>query len=573
LFPFLRTKVRPNSLELLVDQLDEAKHSFGARQSKHIVAALERLRRRRFVDAEALIRYHEILLFLRAYPQSKRLLQILEKELASFSHRVEQLRTTGADMSAFDNPEVSGIAGMSVTDTFSYFIVRWLLVRHPTQIRLYWDWFEDENRLAETWPRFMSLLEEDAYVEANVPYREWLRAARGREREISWLVRRFEALPVSDKEQAELYDSQRLYVTWTPSYRASRTGMQLPVRKVFYHRTPLIQRRDISFRDEFEKPSPLVNRLSTKQGQRILDMARETSTIRYRELYGFTHGDPRRVLHANLGRGVDLFLLGVPPGKRLPLRAYHAAMIFKNGIPVGYFEGLSLFERMESGFNFYYSFREGETAWIYARTLNVFRHLLNVTAFSIDPYQIGHENEEGIESGAFWFYRKLGFRPTRRDLLRLTESEERKIATRPSYRTAARVLRQLAAGSMILELDKSTVGDWDRFQVRSIGLAAQRRMSERYRGDASRFRDAAMNALSETLGTRARQRREGELTEFAVALSLIPDLRQWSREEKQFLVRIIQAKTKPDESRYLKLMQKHSRFRKEIIRLGSISIR
>src|SRR6266496_6356788 len=124
---------------------------------------------------------------------------------------------------------------------------------------------------------------------------------------------------------------------------------------------------------------------------------------------------------------IYLFVMGTPPARRLPLRAYHAAMIFKNGVPVGYFEGLSLFERMESGFNFYYSFREGETAWIYARTLNIFHHLLGVTAFSIDPYQVGHENEEGIESGAFWFYRKLGFRPTNSDRLWLTESEERKI--------------------------------------------------------------------------------------------------------------------------------------------------
>ncbi len=46
-------------------------------------------------------------------------------------------------------------------------------------------------------------------------------------------------------------------------------------------------------------------------------------------------------------------------------------MIYKNGVPIGYFEGLSLFERMESGFNLYYTFRDGETAWLYARTLNV----------------------------------------------------------------------------------------------------------------------------------------------------------------------------------------------------------
>ena len=102
--------------------------------------------------------------------------------------------------------------------------------------------------------------------------------------------------------------------------------------------------------------------------------------------------------------------MGVPPDKRLPLRAYHAAIIFKNGVAVGYFEGLSIFERLESGFNFYYTFREGETAWIYAKTLAILRHLLGVTVFTIDPYQIGYENEEGIESGAFWFYRKFGFR-------------------------------------------------------------------------------------------------------------------------------------------------------------------
>ena len=110
---------------------------------------------------------------------------------------------------------------------------------------------------------------------------------------------------------------------------------------------------------------------------------------------------------------------GVPPQHRLPLRAYHAALIFKNGVPVAYFEGLSIFERMESGFNLYYTFRDGETAWIFARVLRLMNQLLGVTVFSIDPYQVGHKNEEGIESGAFWFYRKLGFRPGRPSLLKL----------------------------------------------------------------------------------------------------------------------------------------------------------
>src|SRR4029078_5131488 len=102
--------------------------------------------------------------------------------------------------------------------------------------------------------------------------------------------------------------------------------------------------------------------------------------------------------------------------------------------------------RMESGFNLYYTFRDGETAWLYARVLNVMHHFTGATAFTLDPYQIGHENEEGIESGAFWFYRKLGFRPMRRELLALAEQEEKKIATRKGYRTPPRTLRELAKG-------------------------------------------------------------------------------------------------------------------------------
>ena len=127
---------------------------------------------------------------------------------------------------------MSGIAGTSVTDTFSFYIVRWLLQRHPSQLEIYWEWFENENRLAATWPRFMPLLEEDAFVEANVPYREWLAAARGRSSELAWLIEQFDKLPKPENERAELYDSQQLYVRWTPSFNLSRTGMRLSGKKV-----------------------------------------------------------------------------------------------------------------------------------------------------------------------------------------------------------------------------------------------------------------------------------------------------------------------------------------------------
>jgi hypothetical protein len=555
----------------LLDQLDQSVHSFAARDVATAEKLLVRLRPHNLKDARALIRFHEILLFLRAYPQSADVAKAADSLLATFVQRIKALNKAGVDTSPLDHPDVSGIAGTAVIDTFTYNIVRWLLERHPNQFAFYWEWFEDENRLAETWPRFMPLLEEDAFVEANVPYIKWLSAARDGKREIAWLIEQFARLPLTDRGKAELYDSQKLYVRWKPSYRATRTGMRLPAREIFYHRGPLIQRSEIVLRDELEKSARPFERLSPTQGRRILDMAREASTVRYRELYGFTHGADKRVLSVHLGRGVDLFVVGVPPERRLPLRACHAAMIFKNGVPVGYFEGLSLFERMESGFNLYYTFRDGETAWIYARTLNVFRHLLQVTTFSLDPYQIGHENEEGIESGAFWFYRKLGFRATDSDRMRLTESEERKITSRRRYRTPARVLRQLAKGPMIFELDESKARDWDRFSTRNIGFAVQRRMAEEYGGAADKLRLDAVKSVSTMLAIHAAHWNEVEmraLTNLALALNLIPELDKWAKSEKESLVRIIRAKASVDESRYLKLLQQHPRLRNALIKLG-----
>jgi hypothetical protein len=561
-----------NAIRLL-EQLEELKHTFGPAEARRLLRLINAIGKLTVDDPHSLIRFHESLLFIRAYPQSAPIVRACETQLVSFSRRISDAVSRGVDLSELEHPELSGFAGMSVSDTFSYYIVRWLLSKYPSQIKIDWDWFEDNNQLGETWPRFMPLLEEDTLVEANIPYRAWLRRASGGRNEISWLMSSFDKLARTSNEIAELYDSQKLYVRWTPTYSSTRTGMRNPTTGgLFFHRRPLIQRRDVNFIEQLRKPAPSCRKLSVKQGRRELDLARAASTVRYRELYGFTHGDEKRVWEFEPGRGVKLVVFGLPPNRRLPLRAYHAAMIYKNGVPIGYFEGLSLFERMESGFNLYYTFRDGETAWLYAQTLNTIRHITGVTTFSLDPYQIGHENEEGIESGAFWFYRKLGFRSTRPDLERLTVREETKIKTRTNYRTSAATLRQLAAAPMILEMEKEGRGDWDRFQVRKIGLTAQAQVNRSSKKNAQRWRTHALEALRRELNLDASplsQDQQNILSDFGTVLLLIPSVNRWSEAEKQKLAAIIKAKISNEESRYLRLMQKHKRLRAEVIRLGS----
>jgi len=549
-----------------LETLDEAKQDFSVRGHLRIERLLRILSRATLDSPDELLKYHETLLFLRAYPHTAAVLKLTERELSSFPKRVRELRDAGVDVVGLEHPEISGIAGIGLSDSFSYYIVNWLVHHQQGRVFLDEDWVEDENRLPSLLNKLIPLLSEDASVEANVPFKKWLCAAKPkRVNELRWLLERIASLPKSDAEKAELYNSSTLYVRWEPSYRASRTGLRLPVRRVFYHDEPLIQRKEISLSTELRKPPLRVERLSQPQGRRILDLTRESSTVRYRELYGFTHGDERRVLKVDVGRGVQLFVVGLPPEKRLPLRAYHAAMIFKNGIAVGYFEGLSFFERMESGFNLYYTFRDGETAWMYAQTLRLFQQLLGVTVFTLDPYQIGFENEEGIESGAFWFYRKLGFRSTQKLLAELTAREEKKIASKRGFRTSASTLRRLAAGYMIYDLDPHPASPWDAFQIRNIGFAVAQHMAQKFGGDIEKFRESALAYVGNALGLKTKSAAD----ELLLPIALIPNLDKWSPAEKSQTLKVIRAKTSSDESTYLRAMQRHPRLRNAMIRLGS----
>ncbi|HEY9286376.1 MAG TPA: hypothetical protein VIP46_23185, partial [Pyrinomonadaceae bacterium] len=203
------------SLERLLDQFDELKRPADARARARLARVLKQLERRRFRDAGSLVRFHEILLFLCAYPQGAPLLRAAERGLKTFSRRVEELRASGAETYQLEYGEVSGIAGTGLSAVFGYDILRWLARAHPRRVRLAWEGYEESTPLVGVLARFLPLFEEDAYVDAKVPWREWLRAARGRgEGELQWLVRRFESLRLTERERAALFEPLKLWVRW-----------------------------------------------------------------------------------------------------------------------------------------------------------------------------------------------------------------------------------------------------------------------------------------------------------------------------------------------------------------------
>ena len=574
----------------LLTQLEAAKSRFDSSHAVLIAKLLSPLTKLE-LDPPQLIRFHESLLFLRAFPHAPSQIPRVERLLNTFHQRIEKLRAANADMSLFDDFDTSGIAGTTMQDTLSFDVTRWLARRIPRNVEIdwddYWDDYQAERAWGTTWPRFIPLLEEDADVEANILWQSWLDAARGRQNALAWLLNRFAQLPLPSRQQAELYDSLHLPIRWKlENLKLSRTRNWARPRRTYFHNAPLIQRSEVSLAHELAQPSPKLERVSLAAGESVMNAIREIMVVRYRELYGTTLGDPHTVVRADLGRGVVMHFWGLPPARRLPLRAYLAGFTLKNGVPINYVEAIGLCEWIEVGFNTFYTYRQGETAWIYAQALRCLRALTGATCISIYPYQIGQNNDEAIDSGAFWFYRKLGFRPGRPDLQKLCEREEKKIATRPQYRTPPRTLRRLAEAHMFYELERRSrpsklgaahpaeknPGPWDTFSTRNLGLRINRRMGRDFNSNPQKIREASTAAVTRILKinpTHWTANQKQSLENWSLVLALIPDLSHWTPHEKHQLIRIIRAKSVPNEMLYLHQTQRHPRLRQALLRLGS----
>lgn len=493
--------------EPLLDRLDRWKGRFGTHEPRALERLLAQAARYRPASAAEAIRLHEALLFLRAYPASAEVARLADAALAGFATKV-------SDDEAFAAPEVSGIAGASISAVFTYEFATALAARHAADLEIGWDCYDDIERFGASATRLMPWCAEDWPVEAHTPFREWVQAAAGGEKsELQWILDRIGS--------AQAYDAMHLPLTWRIGDAASRSCLRLPARELFLHSEPLLRRSDVSLAREFAAPPLPSRKLSKREAAQVLGLIVDTSAMRYRELYGFSHPDLTDVRHFDAGRGVDIYWFGVPPEWRLPLRAYHAGMFFKNGVPAGYVETLSFADRTEVGFNLYYTFREGESAWIYAQVLRVCRQMLGTNCVVVDPYQIGHENDEALDSGAFWFYRKLGFRPLEPAIAKLVTREEQRMRATPGYRSSRATLKKLAAGYVVYETPEAQAGAWDRFSIRRLAIALEARGSR------------------EPLG--------------------LPGAPPELVHEKQH----------GSEARYLRLMQRHAEFRDALRELGS----
>ncbi len=554
----------------LVDALAAAAARFtvSTRREKRRVLGL--LAEREVDDPRVLHALHEALCFLQAYPDDAGVLASVDRALVGFPARVKRLAPAAAR-----RLQDSGIAGTSLDYPFGYTMARWLARRFPRDVEILWEQFTEEERLQESLVLLLNPTEHDAFSdEGGLGWRRWLEVARaGRAlTDLQVLLELFDRANLDEATRDWLFESLALPIGWRlHGAGASRTFAKLPwPRPVFRGGAEAPSRRSDprDFIREVRRPLPSLRVAPRRLAEALIEAARLAMAVRFRELFAFSYANPGDVLVADPGRGLRIALIGILPAARLPFEGYYAYLALRNGVPVGYGAAWQLVGALELAVNVFEPFRRGESAFILSQVLRAYHRAFGMRTVVVDPYQIGHGNLEALESGAFYFYRHLGFRPRDPAVRRLAETEEAKIAGDPSYRTPLPLLRRLARSEIYLPLSASDPDAEQRVTASALAALVTGHIARRFHGDRRAAAQAASVAVAAAVGGERRRHwprdERHAFEQLSLLIALIPDLARWPAGDRRRLVQVLRAKGGPSEARYVRLLDGHHRLRRSL---------
>ncbi len=427
--------------------LEGARTERGPAAAARRLEAMDVLAGARLATAKQVERLHEALCFLRAYPDDAAVLARAAALLARFARRPDLRRHRAA-------LEDSGIAGTRTRFPFFAGTARWLAARWGDRLHVDWRTLRgaptlssDSSRSSRSGPR------RPALDELDLGARGWVNRLKGpRETDAAFLVRRLARLGRGTFEREAAWEALALPLVLD-------AGNGTPARTNACVRHGARRLPDAAARPRTARRPPRDRAAAAlRRGRRAPRGRRATSTSRRRRWSrgsgtstrssGATRDDVRLVTFPD---GLAFVAIGVVPERRLLLESVYGFLTLKNGVPIGYVLTSALFSSSEIAYNVFETFRGGESGLVYGKVLSMTRALFGSDAFTIFPYQLGgYGNAEALESGAWWFYRKLGFGPRAPRAVALMREEERRMAADPEHRTSVADLRIARLGERLL---------------------------------------------------------------------------------------------------------------------------
>lgn len=388
--------------------------------------------------------YHDCLIFLLGYPENEELFLLAQKEMYRLA---ETVKKSPAHLK--DQLERTGIAYTQTQAANSFTLIQWLLKTYPNQVALH-SFDETGIHPKEVLRHSLSEMEfEFAFSEKLNPIK-WLEQAVGSKNKkdlLAWLIDHFERIDASDLIKDQLFESLKVYISIIPTNKTLSKGFgNFSLYKNYYHTKGLLKRFDE--KEIINKKLPTPKKLSDADKNLIIEKARVALFLLNRETEPIVYCNADGLLFYELEHGLSIALFSILPERRLPLESYIGFMMFKNGFPMAYGGGWLFGNRSLLGINIFESFRGGESAFVFCQLLRSYKQSFGANYFEVEPYQFGKNNPEGLQSGAFWFYYRFGFRPVDNDLKKLASEEAEKIQNTKGYRTSIETLKRFTNSNL-----------------------------------------------------------------------------------------------------------------------------
>lgn len=387
--------------------------------------------------ANTIKQYHDALLFLLAYPENKNLKSLAESEMKRLAERITKLPA-----SQHEKLDLSGLAFTNTHGGFSISLIKWLLKEFPDQACIH-SFDEEGIHPKEILKHALGEMEFEIASDEKLKSEAWVAKASGtknKNKQLQWVINQFDKIEASDLIKDQLMESLKLYVTIEPKEEHfSRSFGKVNQKQNYFHDKGLLKKFDE--RELINRKLPQPKKLSQQQKHEIINSSRVALCLLNRETDPVTYCNEDGLLYYELEHGLSIALFSMLPERRLPLESYIGFMMFKNGYPMAYGGGWLFGKRSLLGINIFEAFRGGESAFVFAQLLRSYKNAFGADYFEVEPYQFGKDNPEGLQSGAFWFYYRFGFRPVDEQLNKLATEEAQKIQADKKYRSPISTLK------------------------------------------------------------------------------------------------------------------------------------
>lgn len=513
-----------------------------------IIQVLKTFSRHNLTNPAVIKSYHDLLLYHCAFPKNEKIYLLANEELKRIASVVK-----GASLKLKDSLHATGIANTELICSFSSTIAGWLCSEFPADVELALS--EAPNDLAAN------------IIQAMLPAVEYQKASQAdlnlvtRLKRISsinnttsllkWLLLLFEENNTAPDLKEEIYQQLKIFIRWKlNNVSFSNTFLRLPVKKIYYHDEPISIVNSLEILGQkISKPIDLSN----IQKKSLTDTMRASLALLKRETDPVTYADENELELFDVGRGLNIAIIGMRKEKRLALESYIGFMAFKNGIPISYGGGWLWGKRCKIGINIYSAFRKGESAWLFCQVMRIYYQYFGARTFIVKPYQFGKGNPEGLKSGAFWFYYKLGFVPVDEQIKSVAEAESKKIRASKAYRTPLNVLKQFTSCNIEWNIEKENIPSFD---ASKISIAITELINSKYAASRSKALAASTKKMRRHFAISYQSPLQKKSFEnWSLLAELISDDAKWNDQRRKIFTRLATLKQSGAEREYILLLQ------------------